>query len=166
MADTTNFSWTKPTVGSDTGAWGGILNTLCDGIDTDLNTVKTTADAAMPKAGGAFTGEIDNKHDSYTVVAKGSVSGTVDLDMGDGNVHTVTTGGAITFTFTTPADSLARFFWLELTNGGTSITWPASVDWPGGSAPTLQSPGVDVLVFYTLDDGTTWRGALAMGDSS
>ena len=166
MADTTNFSWTKPTVGSDTGAWGGILNTLVDAIDTDANSIKTTADAAMPKAGGVFTGEVTNKHDNYDVSAKGSVSGAVDLDMADGNVFTVTMGGAITFTFTTSADSQVRFFWLELRNGGTSITWPTSVKWPGGSAPTLQSPGVDVLVFYTLDDGTTWRGALAMGDSS
>lgn len=38
MATTTHFGWTKPTVGGDNGAWGGILNTVLDDIDADLDT--------------------------------------------------------------------------------------------------------------------------------
>ena len=34
MADTTNFGWTKPSVGA--AGWGVTLNTLVDAIDTDL----------------------------------------------------------------------------------------------------------------------------------
>lgn len=41
MADTTNFGWTKPTVSGSSGAWGTILNTLFDDIDTDLQKVFT-----------------------------------------------------------------------------------------------------------------------------
>ena len=56
-------------------------------------------------------------------------------------------------------------FTLILTNGGSKTqTWPVSVDWPGGTAPTLTSSGVDVLTFVTINAGTTWMGFLAGGD--
>ena len=51
---------------------------------------------------------------------------------------------------------------LELTNGGAhTLTWPASVDWVGGTAPTLTAAGVDQLVFTTRDAGTTYFGFVA-----
>jgi hypothetical protein len=54
---------------------------------------------------------------------------------------------------------------LELTNGGAfAITWPGSVDWPGGVAPTLTASGKDQLVFTTRDAGTTWLGFVAGKD--
>jgi hypothetical protein len=51
---------------------------------------------------------------------------------------------------------------LELTNGGAfAITYPASVDFVGGVAPTLTASGVDQLVFTTRDGGTTYFGFVA-----
>ena len=51
----------------------------------------------------------------------------------------------------------ATAFTLQLTNGGVGAqTFPAT---PMGAAPTLQSAGVDVLVF--VHDGTAWRYAKA-----
>ena len=63
-----------------------------------------------------------------------------------------TTGNATAFTLKVIQDSTAR-----------TITWPASVDWAGGTAPTLTatSGGVDVFVFYTIDGGTTYYGFTA-----
>jgi hypothetical protein len=42
--------------------------------------------------------------------------------------------------------------------GAYSITWPASIDWAGGTPPILTSSGTDVLVFYTYDGGVTYYG--------
>ena len=57
-------------------------------------------------------------------------------------------------------------FILELQNGGAAtVTWPAAVDWPGGTAPTLTASGYDVFVFITDDGGTVWRGLQSMKDS-
>jgi len=51
--------------------------------------------------------------------------------------------------------------WLILTNGGAfAITWPASVTWLSGTAPSLQAAGVDIVKLVTRDGGTTWYGAL------
>ena len=70
---------------------------------------------------------------------------------------------ANTFTFSNPsASGKSCSFTLILTNGGSqTVNWPGSVDWPGGAAPTLTTTGVDVLVFTTVDAGTTWYGFAA-----
>jgi hypothetical protein len=45
------------------------------------------------------------------------------------------------------------------------VYWPAAVDFPGGTAPTLTAAGVDLLVFVTRDSGTTYHGMVASADS-
>ena len=90
--------------------------------------------------------------------------GTQDIDLTLGNSVTATVDtSANTFTFSNPTatDELCGFT-LLLTNGGSqTVTWPASVDWPAATAPTLTAAGVDKLVFETVDGGTTWTGNLA-----
>ena len=83
-----------------------------------------------------------------------------DADLALGNVHTKTISGAATLTFSNPpASGSAGSFTLLLTNGGSAVvTWPTSVDWAVATAPTLTASGVDLLVFTTIDGGTTWYG--------
>jgi hypothetical protein len=83
-----------------------------------------------------------------------------DVDLSLGNVQTKTISGATTLTFSNPpASGSAGSFTLILTNGGSAaVTWPTSVDWPAATAPTLTAAGIDVLVFTTIDGGTTWYG--------
>lgn len=81
------------------------------------------------------------------------------VDCATGNYFTKTASGALTWTFTNVPASRAFIFALQLTNGGSGTqTWPAAVVWDGGTAPTLQASGTDILVFVTSDSGTTWRG--------
>ena len=99
-----------------------------------------------------------------TVNALGALGGgTDDIDLVSGNVVTATVDTSEeTFTFSNPPGSgKAGSFTLILTNGGSqTVNWPASVDWVGGTAPSLTSSGVDVLVFITTDGGTVWLGFL------
>jgi hypothetical protein len=103
-----------------------------------------------------------------TVVALSGTTPAVDCD--EGNSFTLTTSGNTTFTFDysgvnlTTNDSYG--FTLKVTAGGThTLTWPASVDWPGGTAPDAPASGeTDVFVFYTTDGGTNWYGFQA-GDA-
>ena len=100
-----------------------------------------------------------------TVNAIGSIGGgTQDIDLESGNVVTGTVDtSTTTFTFSNPpASGTAGSFTLFLTNGGSqTVNWPASVDWAGGTAPTLTTSGVDVLTFVTVDGGTIWYGFAA-----
>ena len=95
--------------------------------------------------------------------------GTDDIDLAAGNVVSATVStGTQTFTFSNPtASANGCSFTLLLTNGQSqgAITWPGSVDWAGGTAPTLTAAGVDILVFTTIDGGTIWHGAVASTDS-
>jgi len=102
---------------------------------------------------------------SETVNALGDLGGgTDDIDLESGNVVTATVSTAEeTFTFSNPAASgSACSFTLILTNGGSqTVNWPASVDWAGGTEPSLTAAGVDVLTFTTVDGGTIWYGFAA-----
>ena len=112
---------------------------------------------------------INLKDFGYVTNAIGSIGGgTQDIDLTAGNsvsgtVDTSTT----TFTFSNPTagDELCAFA-LTLTNGGSqTVNFPASVDWEGGTAPTLTTAGVDILVFTTIDGGTIWHGQTFSLDS-
>ena len=101
--------------------------------------------------------------------AIGSVGGgTQDIDISLGNNVTATIDtGTTTFTFSNPtaSDELCGFT-LFLTNGGSqTVNWPASVDFPGGTAPTLTTAGLDILVFVTTDGGTIYHGMAESLDS-
>jgi hypothetical protein len=100
-----------------------------------------------------------------TVNAIGSTGGgTQDIDLELGNVVSATVDTSTnTFTFSNPpATGVAGSFTLFLTNGGSqTVNWPASVDWAGGTAPTLTTAGVDILTFTTIDAGTIWYGFAA-----
>jgi sugar lactone lactonase YvrE len=73
-----------------------------------------------------------------------------------------------TYAFTNPpAEGEVGTFNLIITsdNSSTTINWPASVDWAGGTAPDAPGNGeTDVFTFVTVDGGTTWYGFQA-GDA-
>ena len=91
-------------------------------------------------------------------------STTIDISAATNFVHDLT--GATTYTFSNPASTgNASSFTLKIIQDSTAraITWPSSVDWAGGTAPTLTGTnnGVDVFTFYTIDGGTTYYGFTA-----
>ena len=125
--------------------------------------------AALPLAGGTMSGETifadqlatrpEIKDYSETKVAMAAHA--VDISLG--NVQTYTLSGAQSVTFTNPSPTgKSCSFTLLVTNGGSdTLSWPAAVDWPGGTAPSLTASGLDVLVFTTIDAGTIWYGFAA-----
>ena len=98
-----------------------------------------------------------------------SAAATVDIDLEDGNVFTLTADQNTTFTFSNPSPTgkscSFTLIWTQDSSDRT-ITWPASVDWAGGSAPDVTSGSgkIDVYTFFTLDAGTIWYGFQAGAD--
>lgn len=165
MPDPTSaFGWNPPNVAGDSGSWGTILNTLIDDVDSDLNDVKTTADAALPKAGGTMTGPIDIATSTAALVAKGTVSGAVTLNLATANAFTATVGANTTFSFVgAPATAgVILGAILRLTNGGAFTTTWTNVKWSNGAPPPLSASGTDLIVFVSFDNGATWIGAASV----
>jgi len=168
---TTNYSWNLPAVGGSAGAWGTALNAIIGddstGIDAVVKAISDVANAALARAGGTMTGEITGHTQTWDHNVGGSVSGATNVSLDTANSHSFTITAATTFSFTdVPSTGKAVFLTIELTNGGTSVTWPAEVQWAGGSAPSLTGSGTDILTFFTRDGGTTWYGALAISNAS
>lgn len=103
--------------------------------------------------------------ETYTTPAISS--GTLTLNIENGNVFRVSLNAAITtVTISNPsATGNACSFTLILDANGTSyaVTWPAAVKWPNGSAPTITTTASrsDMFVFYTNNAGTTWYAMTA-----
>lgn len=161
MPTTANFGWTTPVEDGSPGVWDTILNDLADAIDASLQTVKTTADAALPLAGGTVTGEVTFKTTRLDPVDKGAMSGAVTLDLDDANYFYGTKTGAVTFTFSNFVSAKVEFFVLEMDNTAAgAITWPAAVVWDLDTPPTIDSADVQTFVFWSRDGGTVIHGKL------
>ena len=106
---------------------------------------------------GTFT----NGYTEETVTANTSTAYTIDL--ANGTVQVLTLTGNCTYTFPTPV--AGKSFILVQKQDGTgsrTVTWPASVDWPGATAPTLTATAskADKFVFTAID-GSNWLGSVA-----
>lgn len=123
---------------------------------------------ATTSVGADVTGELiaDSYNETYAAVASSSNATTVNCEAGNAFSHTLTEN--TTFTFSNPpASGTAYSFSIEIIQdasaSGFTVTWPASVDWPAATAPTLTATASakDVFIFTTRDAGVTWYGFTA-----
>lgn len=143
------------------GTVDGVDIATRDGV---LTSTTTTANAALPKAGGTMTGALKTLTLQETYVAN-STGATTTLDLSTGTSFSVTLSENTQFAFTLPTlpSDTAFSFTLFVTqpSSAKTIAWPASVDWAGGSAPAAPSNSeVNAYGFYTRDGGTTYYGFL------
>ncbi len=161
------YSYTLPAATVST--LGGVR--LGTGVGLDANGFLTTD---VKLGANSFTGT-QNLQDNELIRAKlrdysESVSsptissGTLTLNLETSNIFTVSLNAAITtITITNvPASGSGASFTLIFTADGTAraVTWPSSIKWAGGTAPTLTSTSgkVDSFAFFTSDGGTNWQG--------
>ncbi len=105
---------------------------------------------------GTFT----NGYTEETVTANTSTAYTIDL--ANGTVQILTLTGNCTYTF--PTATAGKSFTLLQKQDGTgsrTVTWPASVKWPSGTAPTITSTASKLDKFVFTADGTNWYGSVA-----
>lgn len=96
------------------------------------------------------------------VSSLGALTGTVSIDLANGNSFYGTLSGNTTFTMTGFTTGRECQFVLSVTQDSTprSVTWPAAVKWPFGSVPAIStgSGSRDLFVFRSRDGGTTVDG--------
>lgn len=95
----------------------------------------------------------------------GSKNANFTIDWSSSKKHKVTLAAAgLTVTFTAPSGAASGLIFKiiqDATGSRTITTWPATVKWAGGAAPTLSTAAnaVDIVSFYW--DGTNYWGACA-----
>ncbi len=145
-ATTAHYGWTKPTVGADSDAWGGILNGDLDQIDTALKAVSDRAfvtgmivlwsgSAASIPAGWILcdgTGGTPNLRDRFVV--------------GAGNAYTPgAAGGNTSFAVTVDAHALAL---SEIPSHSHGVTDP-------GHGHSVNDPGHAHIITQNVDNTNT-----------
>ena len=145
------------TFNSNTGELGATILNATSIAAASLTGAITGADNTVSAINLKDYGEVTN--------ALGAVSGATAIDLNAGNSVTISdVTGTLTLSFTNPTSSDEMCgFTLGIKNGGDeTINFPASVDWAGGSAPTLSGTGgsTDWMVFWTVNGGTLWSGGL------
>ncbi len=101
------------------------------------------------------TGSVAEDYDALS-----GTSPTCNVD--NAGAFSLTMSGNTTFTFSGADSGYSMGFVLQLTGNGSTVTWPGSVKWAGGTAPDAPASGeTDVLVFHTRDGGSNWYGVLA-----
>ncbi len=139
---------------------------------TDVTTLGTSEASKVVTADAngdvSLTEELKAKsyNETYLAVTSSGAAVTVNCETGNSFSHTLTE--STTFTFSNPpASGTSYSFSIEIIQdasaSGYTVTWPTSVDWPSGTAPTLTATASakDVFVFTTRDGGTNWYGFTA-----
>jgi hypothetical protein len=160
---TTAFATTFDTNIAAAGMTMAGSSLVADGTDADISINITPKGTGAVALADAILSRPTLKDYAVEGVAIGNAGATRTFDLTAGNFFSVTIDQATTFTFSNPpASGDFGCFVMEITNGSAFvITFPASVDWPGGTAPSLTASGVDQLVFTTRDGGTTYFGFVA-----
>jgi hypothetical protein len=161
-------NWIVYKVGSYTSATGyGKLTGLTVVDSSTTVTFPTTAgdlilsiDIGQPKDLGnqsltnarciTYAAEVDN--------GNSGAADTVDWTAGQTQKSTLT--GNCTFAFTAPPGVCGLSLKLiQDATGSRTVTWPGSVIWVGGSAPTLSTAPAAVDIISLYYDGTNYYGS-------
>ncbi len=129
---------------------------------TLVNSAVTTL-SSLASVGTITTGTWEGILQDYTETSvTSSQSSAYTINLASGNVVSLTLTGNVTLSFSNvPASGAVSLtlFLLQDSTGSRTVTWPGSVIWPGGTAPTLTTTAshVDCFVMITTNGGTTWR---------
>lgn len=101
--------------------------------------------------------------------AVSSSSNVITLDLTTGNSFVTTlTENITTVTLSNPpaTGTYGQLVWKIIQDGASgafTVTFPASVLWPGGTAPTItvSNDAIDEITLRTIDAGTEWRGSFS-----
>lgn len=125
----------------------------------------TTADGASSPTERlriTSTGTLTLASDYKEAVVTANTGTAYTINTANGTVQILTLTGNCTFTF--PTAVAGESFILLLKQDGTgsrTVTWPAAVKWPGGTAPTITSTASKLDKYIFTSDGTSWFGSNA-----
>jgi hypothetical protein len=166
------YSSAANTIAGLATANNGTLVTSGAGVPSISSTLPTAVQTNITELGTVTVGTYSAVMQDYTETNTASTqSSTYARNLASGNVFSLTLSGNVTLSFSNvPASGCASvtLFLIQDGTGSRTVTWPGSVIWPGGTAPTLTTTAnhVDLIVMMTTNAGTTWRASSVLNYSS
>jgi len=161
--NTTNYSFQKPTVSGDSGAWGGYLNSNWDsvdsllggdtaitGIDIDSGSIDGAAIGANSASTGAFT--TCSISSTFTLGGTAVTSTGTELNYVAGvssAIQTQLNSKAATPTIQATGVTATSGQFLVVTNGGITITLPATPS-AGDNVTVKDGTGAAATTSFTV----------------
>jgi len=137
------------------------LKTYFDTVYSAISALFNLSEDTTPELGGELA---CGAHSIGFTQQSGTGDGTTTIDWKLGNKYKHTFGAQNeTFTFTAPSNPCNLLLVLiQDGTGSRTVTWPATVKWAGGAAPTLTTTaaGIDIVSFYY--DGTNYFGVASL----
>lgn len=135
------------------------------------NRIPTYVDATSEKISEVPLGDFLSTEGNGLAEGHTDLSGTTpSISLNTGGSFSLTLSGNTTFSFADAPATGSSGFSLMITQdaggSGFTVTWPASVKWPGGAAPELTATAdkSDVFIFSTDDGGASFVGLVAGKD--
>jgi len=159
-------------VNGTTGEWETGIGTWTAGNNLARTVIiaSSNAGAAVNFTAGTkdiFVTDVSARENNYIYSSPTISGGTLTLNLANGYVFYVSNTGSVTTLSFTNVPNIANEILtvvLFLVGNGTqqAWTWPASVRWAGGVAPTPTSTNgkIDQYCFQTLDGGAIWMGSI------
>ena len=135
------------------------------------NRIPTYVDTASEKISEVPVGDFLSTEGNGLTEGHGVLTGTTpSVSMNAGGSFSLVLSGNTTISFGDAPASGASGFSLTITQdaggSGYTVTWPAEVKWPGGTAPemTATADKTDAFIFTTSDAGSSFVGLVAGKD--
>ena len=157
----TSSGFVAPITGDVTGNLTGNVVGTAKSILSGNNLWVGIATATLVGPASNLVGVAASAFTHQTVTADGA---TTSIDLSAGNIITFdqSSNTTVSFANTSSAMTITLIRDKDDTSTARTITWPDSVKWNGGSAPTLvtnpRTAATQQFQFLTRDSGVTWYG--------
>jgi hypothetical protein len=156
------------------------VDTLHADAEGAANAAQATADAALPKAGGTMVGAVVMSDqvmsraiikDSAAAYHDSNTTNALNYENGS-HQRWAPAAGAQTLSITNwpPTNNLGELLIEGVNLGSRTLTWPAAINWVladgsfttnfANAGITLQAAGIDFILLWTRDGGTTIYGTV------
>ena len=173
IASATIGSSNLTTTGVSAGNYGSASNIPVITVGTDgrvtyaANVATATVDVNNITGNVNISGNVKAQTYQETFSNVSIASGNITCNLASATIFKTVVTSAANVIFTSPPPNLTGFsFLIQLSQTGSyALTWPASIQWPSNTAPTLSTTAgyVDTIALYTIDGGSNYYATSVLG---
>jgi hypothetical protein len=173
IASATIGSSNLTTTGVSAGNYGSASNIPVITVGTDgrvtyaANVATATVDVNNITGNVNISGNVKAQTYQETFSNVSIASGNITCNLASATIFKTVVTSAANVIFTSPPPNLTGFsFLIQLSQTGSyALTWPASIQWPLNTAPTLSTTAgyVDTIALYTIDGGSNYYATSVLG---